>query len=200
MSGQASGQQPRTVTDAASGVAGEAGRTIEKSAAQGMTQVSETLRQVAEAARQASQNLQTQQPQIGRFMSTGADKLDEAASYVSEHEPRELIDEAQTMARRQPAVVIAGGLIAGLVLGRVLRTAGSSATDNQGSGRDWYSRGYNGSTGSVGTSGVSSGYGTGYGASYDREPQGVMDRSAYGSVSTTESMTNGGSMSDPAEV
>src|SRR4051794_5528602 len=97
-----------SLTDAASNVAGEAGKTVEQTAAQGMTQVSEVLHQVADAARQASEGLQQQQPQIGRFIMTGADKLDEAASYVAEHRPAELMDGAQSFARSQPAVVIGG--------------------------------------------------------------------------------------------
>jgi len=163
-----------SLTDAASNVAGEAGKTVEQTAAQGMTQVSEVLHQVADAARQASEGLQQQQPQIGRFIMTGADKLDEAASYVAEHRPAELMDGAQSFARSQPAVVIGGALAAGLVLGRLLRTAGAQSSTAQwsggaqGGGQDWYSSGYQGQAGSLGTSGVSSGYGTGYGATYDR--------------------------------
>ena len=41
-----------------------------------------------------------------------------------------MLDEAQAAARRQPALVLAGGLAIGLALGRVLRTA-SSATGNR---------------------------------------------------------------------
>jgi hypothetical protein len=195
------GQQGTTLTDAATGVASEAGRTLESTAAQGMTKAGETLRQVANAARQASQNLEMEQPQIGRLMSTAADKIDEAATYVTDHEPRQMMDQAQTVARRQPALVVVGGLLTGLVLGRVLRTAGGQTSGQGAYGQDWYAEGYPSGPGSVGTSGVSTGYGTGYGKSYDRATQGVMDNPNYGSTTTTttDQSFDGGSMSGSAE-
>jgi ElaB/YqjD/DUF883 family membrane-anchored ribosome-binding protein len=185
-----------SLSDAASSVAGEAGKTVEQTAAQGMTQVSDVLHQVADAARQASEGLQSEQPQIGRFIMTGADKLDEAASYIAQRRPAELMDGAQSFARSQPAVVIGGALAAGLVLGRLLRTAGAQSSGGQwsggaqGGGQDWYSSGYQGQTGSLGTSGVSSGvssgYGTGYGATYDRS-------------ATDGGSTGGANLREPAE-
>jgi len=192
-------QQGTTLTDAATGVASEAGRTLESTAAQGMTKAGDTLRQIANAARQASQNLEMEQPQIGRLVSTAADKIDEAATYVTDHEPRQMMDQAQTVARRQPALVVVGGLLTGLVLGRVLRTAGGQTTGQGGYGQDWYAEGYPSGSGSVGTSGVSTGYGTGYGKSYDRATQGVMDNPNYGSTTTTDQSFDGGSMSGSAE-
>jgi len=196
------GTESTSLSDAASNVAGEAGKTIEQTAADSMSQVSDVLHQVADAVRQASQNLQTDQPQVGRFISAGADKLDEAASYVGQRRPTEIMDGAQSFARRQPAVVIGGGLVAGLLLGRVLRNAGGQSWQgSQGSqgGQDWYGSSYQGTTGSVGTTGslgttgVSSGYGTGYGATYDQGSQDVTARTGYGTMS---SATDGGSMSD----
>jgi len=176
-----------SLTDAASNVAGEAGRTVEQTAAEGMSQVSEVLHQVADAARQAGEGLQSEQPQIGRMITTGVEKIDEAASYVAAHRPRELMDGAQSFARSQPALVIGGGLLAGLVLGRVLRSAGSQQWDSRTNGQDWYQSGYRGGPGyrsgasSLASSGVSSGYGTGYGTTYDR------------------SASDGGSLPNPVE-
>jgi hypothetical protein len=158
--------------ETASGVADEAAQTVEATAARGMSQAGEILHQVAKAVRDSSTDLQTEQPQIARVMSTAAEKLDEAATYVSDRQPRELMDTAQDTARRQPVLVIGGGLLAGLVLGRVLRSA-STGGSSSGS-RAWYGEGYSGSGGSTagrstsGRTGAASGYGTGQGASYDR--------------------------------
>jgi hypothetical protein len=159
--------------ETASGVADEAAQTVEATAARGMSQAGEVLRQVATAVRDSGTGLQTEQPQIARVMTMAAEKLDEAATYVSEREPREVMDSAQDTARRQPALVIGGGLLAGIVLGRVLRSAGMGASGNSTS-RTWYGEGYSGrdsSTTGRPTSdriGAASGYGTGYGTSYDR--------------------------------
>jgi hypothetical protein len=182
--------EPKGLKDAASGVADEAGRTLQTTAARSMSQVGDTLHQVADAVRQSSETLQTEQPQVGRFITTAADKLDEAATFLSDREPTQLLDDAQQLARRQPGVVIAGGLIAGLLIGRALRSAGGQPSARGTDSHDWYSAGYPGSSGS--RSGVSSGYGTGYGASYDQATSGGARR-GDGSGHLTGVMASGGS-------
>ena len=162
--------QPKGLKDAATGVADEAGRTLEVTTTRTMSQVGDVLHQVADAVRQSSESLKAERPEVGRFISTAADKLDEAATFVSQRQPTELVDEAQQLARRQPALVIGGGLVAGLLIGRVLRSAGGQPASGATTDQDWYAAGYPGSTSNStrGMSDVSSGYGTGYGASYDQ--------------------------------
>ena len=186
--------EPKGLKDAASGVADEAGRTLETSAARGMSQVGDVLHQVADAVRQGSDSLQTDQPQIGRFISSAADKLDEAATFVSDREPSQVVADAQQVARRQPALVIGGGLVAGLLIGRALKSAGSQPGSGATTGQDWYSDGYSGSSTdpSGSRSGVSSGYGTGYGASYDQANSSGTGR-GDGPGHLVGVMSNGGS-------
>jgi ElaB/YqjD/DUF883 family membrane-anchored ribosome-binding protein len=170
------GQGTADLGQTAGDVAGEAGRALEQKASQGMTQVGDTLRGVAQAARQTGDNIASEQPQIGRYLTTAATKLDEAATYVTEHEPAELIDRAQVMARRQPALVIGAGMLAGVVIGRLLKTAGGPAE-----GRTYADRPYGRGVMSTDGSGVSSGYGTGYGASYASTASGRGSLSESGS-------------------
>jgi hypothetical protein len=191
--------EPIGLKDAATGVADEAGRTIEKTAAQSMSQVGDVLHQVADAVRQSGQTLQTDQPQLGRYISKAADKLDEAGTFVSDREPAQLMGEAQQLARRQPALVIGGGLVAGLLIGRALRSAGTQPSSGATTGQDWYAAGYPGATERTsGVSNLSSGYGTGYGASYDQSNS-DPSRRGNGSGHLPGSTANGGSGSDPAE-
>jgi hypothetical protein len=89
--------------------------------------------------------------------------------------------------------VIAGGLIAGLLIGRALRSAGAQPSASETDGQDWYSAGYPGRAES--RSGVSSGYGTGFGASYDQATSSGARR-GNGSGHLTGVMASG---SDPAE-
>jgi len=189
--------EPKGLKDAAGGVADEAARTVETTAARGMSQAADVLHQVADAVRQSSESLQTEQPQVGRFIATAADKIDEAATFVSTREPAGLMTDAQDIARRQPALVIGGGLVAGLLIGRALKSAGSPSETNA-AGRDWYAAGYSGSA--IGQTrdrtSVSSGYGTGYGASYDQAGKSGAGR-GDGSGHLVGVMSNGGS--DPAE-
>ena len=190
--------EPKGLKDAASGVAGEAARTLETTAAGGMSQMADVLHQVADAVRQGGASLQTEQPQVGRFISTAADKLDEAATFVADREPTRLVEDAQQIARRQPALVIGGGLVAGLLIGRALKSAGSQPETRTADGQDWYAAGYSGTTGdrTGNRSGVSNGYGTGYGASYDQARKSGAGR-GDGSGHLVGVMSNGGP--DPAE-
>lgn len=162
--------------ETASEVADQATRTAEMTASRTMEQLGETLEKVAEAIRDAGQNLREEQPQIATVAETAAGQVEKAATYVREHEPRELVRTAEEAARRQPAAVIGGGLALGFLLGRLLRSTASSATD--GGGADGYARGeygrgdrsmsatggYRGIEDGRRGSAADVGYGTGYGS------------------------------------
>jgi hypothetical protein len=139
-SGSAAGGSGERLTEAASSVVTQAERTVETKASDAMQQLGGTLQEVAGAIRTAGENLRDQQPQVSGFADTAARQVDRAAEYIQQHEPREVLDEAQAIARRQPALVLGGGLAVGLALGRLLRTA-SSTTSSRGyglSGTDRY--------------------------------------------------------------
>jgi hypothetical protein len=161
---------------AASNIADQAGRAAEAQASSTMTKAGDTIQQVADAVRQAGQNMRDQQPQMADIADTAAQRVEDVSRYLREHDAREVMDTLQREARRQPAVVIGGGLAIGLLLGRFLRSG--SSNEYQGSmnrfatgGGDAYRVGYgtgygSGATGSYGTTAGygASGYGTaGYG-------------------------------------
>lgn len=114
------------IKDAAGGVASEAGRVAETRASETMTKVGDTLDQVAQAVREAGSGMREQQPQIAGFADTAAEQVEKASQYLREHDAREALETAQDFARRQPVAVVAGGLVLGLAVGRLLRTAGTS--------------------------------------------------------------------------
>jgi ElaB/YqjD/DUF883 family membrane-anchored ribosome-binding protein len=159
------------LADAAGDIAQQATSVAEERASSTMTQVGDTLAQVAQAVHVASDNMRSEQPQLAGFGDTAADQVDRAAQYLREHDAREVIDGAQAFARRQPAVVIGAGLALGLLVGRALKSANGAARSGFSSGDDW-----NGSTRyGAPTSYRAGGYGTsssyeaagGYGASDD---------------------------------
>lgn len=117
------------IQDTATGLADQAGRTAQAQANRTLNQAGDTLSQVARAVRDAGEGLREQRPEIAGIADTAAERVDRAATYLREHEPQELIDSATDFARRQPALVIGGALVAGLVLGRVLRSGTEAAIE-----------------------------------------------------------------------
>ncbi len=157
--------------DAAGGVASEAGRVAETRASETMTKVGDTLEQVAQAVREAGSGMREQQPQIAGFADTAAEQVERASQYLREHDAREALDTAQDFARRQPIAVVAGGLVLGLAVGRLLRTAGTAGRGGQGSSQ-FQSYGLSGSS----YGGNAGSYGGSYGdRSYGGRTEGTWD-------------------------
>jgi ElaB/YqjD/DUF883 family membrane-anchored ribosome-binding protein len=161
--------------DAASSLVDQAGRTAEATASKTMTQAGDALDQVARAVRDAGSGLREQQPTIADFVDTAATKVEDAAQYLRAHHATDLLDEATSFARRQPVVVVGGAMLAGLALGRLMK---SSTSAMSGSGQGRYSGGY----------GAYGGYGSQGGWNY-REPYGsasypAVGGSSYGSAAS----------------
>jgi hypothetical protein len=122
------------LTDAARNVAQQAEQTAEAKASTTMHQFSSAIDGVAHAIRRASDDLRQEQPQLASFADTAAGQVDRASQYLKEHEPRDLLDALEDTARRQPALLIAGGIAVGLVLGRLLRSAAPTGEGSYASG------------------------------------------------------------------
>jgi len=181
--GTSQSSSPERLQDAASGILDQAGRTAETQASKTMDKASETLEQVARAVRESGNQLRTERPEIAGFADTAAQRVEQASTYLRQHDAREVVAEAERIARRQPVLVVGGGLLLGLALGRFLRSGAEpmnnttgrqfgagGATGWSGGTADQYPTEYAGSTLSSRSAGASSspssGYGTGYGASY----------------------------------
>jgi ElaB/YqjD/DUF883 family membrane-anchored ribosome-binding protein len=192
-----SGQSPERLQQAAGDIAEKAGRTAERQASMTMNRVGDTLDDVARAVRDSGGQLREQRPEIANVADTAAQRVEGVASYLREHDAREVIDQAEQFARRQPALVIGAGLLLGLAAGRLLRSGAEPMSSGTGSAGWTGSTGYGGTTGYSGSTGYTgssstasgvttpgSGYGTGYGASYDTDVLGVPDSTATNLVET----------------
>jgi hypothetical protein len=114
------------IQDAASDLVDQAGRTADAHASRTMTQAGDTLHHVADAVRGAGSDLRGERPEFANVATTVADQVDRAASYLQQHDASEAMDAATDFARRQPVLVVGGALLAGLALGRFLRSAADS--------------------------------------------------------------------------
>ena len=149
--GSTSGKGSTTGDDrlqqAAGDLADQAGRAAEGKASTAMDQLGQALEQVAHATREAGDSLRSDRPTLADVADTAADRVTDASNYLREHEAREVVATAEDIARRQPALVIAGGFALGLLMARVLRSATPSTYGGSGyratwrSGSDWYSSG-----------------------------------------------------------
>jgi ElaB/YqjD/DUF883 family membrane-anchored ribosome-binding protein len=126
--GSPQGQQ---LQEAATGLMEQAARTADAQASTTMTRVGETLETLAGHIREAGEELRADQPQIAGLIETAAERVDSAATYLRDSDASEAVENVQRMARNQPALVIAGGVAVGLIVGRILRSgAETAATGN----------------------------------------------------------------------
>lgn len=191
--GSPQGQQ---LQEAATGLMDQAARTADAQASTTMTQVGDTLQKVATHIRMAGDELRSDQPQVAGFISTAAEKVDGAATYLRDHDASEALDSVQRFARSQPALVIGAGLAAGLIIGRVLRGGAETAAErgSEMGYRGRYGGTYDSARGYRASSYGTSGYGesrygsTGYGsADYGSSASGASDYGTSGGATTARS-------------
>lgn len=163
---ETAGRSKGRLQEAASGVADQAGRTVDAQASGAMTKASETLDHVARVVRDAGSELRGEQPQIATVADVAAQRVEDLSAYLREHDSREVIGAVEDVARRQPALVVAGGLALGVMLGRLIRSADGrgDAFRPYGDGR-WH--GYERDAGSRIRTYDAVGYGAGSVAGYD---------------------------------
>lgn len=179
--------------DAASGLIDQAGRTAETQASRTMTKAGETLDQVARAVREAGSGLRGERPEIAEFADTAAGRVEDAAQYLRVHDAGELIDEATRFARQQPVLVVGGALLAGLAIGRLLKSStamGSGVRAGMYGRSDYGSSDYGRSaSGSGGYDARSSGGYAGASSLGATSSRPASARSMSGSTATTPSST-----------
>ena len=114
------------LSDAAGDIAQQATSVAEQRASSTMSQIGDSLQQVARVVRDSGENLRSEQPQLANFADTAAQQVDRAGQYLRERDASEVLDGVQDFARRQPAVVVGAGLALGLLVGRALKSANGS--------------------------------------------------------------------------
>lgn len=161
--------------------AGIVDRVRERATAQLSSQkdkATDGLGTVAQAVRQTTQNLREQQHDtVAQYVERAADQIERFSERLKNKDVNELLDDAQQLARRQPAVFIGGAFALGLVGARFLKSSSPHAHHDLGS----YDRGSaSGSYGS--TAYVTGGPSRTYGASTPATPSaagGVPERETF---------------------
>jgi hypothetical protein len=157
----------------------------------------DSLGVVANAFRQASHDLDDQnQRMMGQAAAWAAEGLERFSQSLRERELGTLLDQAEDLARRQPAVFVGGAVALGFVVSRFLKSSAERRRgyrsgaygDSYGSGSGYApSTGYDPRTGSYASGRGSSPYGaqrTGSSPSYGSE---MGSSSGYGGSSSSSS-------------
>lgn len=92
------------------------------------------LMRVAEALRQTGTGVNGEDEVIGRYLDRAATRVERAAAYLEQNDVNQIMRDARGLARRRPEVFAGGLFVAGLVLGRFLR---SSATADENYQEAW---------------------------------------------------------------
>ena len=78
----------------------------------------------AQALRQTGQQMREQgQGNVGQYADRGAEQIERLSGYLRDHDLDELINDAEQLARRQPALFLAGTFALGLLGARFLKSS-----------------------------------------------------------------------------
>ena len=86
------------------------------------------LNRFAEALRQTGANVNQDDDYVGRYMERAAEGVDRMATYLDTRNVDQILHDAREMARRRPEVFVGGLFVAGLMLGRFLRSSAPEAS------------------------------------------------------------------------
>ncbi|CAN7619294.1 hypothetical protein LJR219_004770 [Phenylobacterium sp. LjRoot219] len=116
-----------TVKHEAATFAGEAREKVVDKLEQQKQSATQTLGEFANAIRKAGDELDSTDPSMAtRLVRQAADGLEGLARSVSDKRPEELLDAVRDFGRRNPTAFIAGSVLAGIAIGRFLKSSSSS--------------------------------------------------------------------------
>jgi hypothetical protein len=125
------------LVEAAHETAQTAGQLAHRASETGFQQVDQRREQAADAVdriaqsiRRVSVDIGEQQPAIGNVVDTAAGQAERLAGYLRRTDARQMLDNVQGYARRQPLLFVGGAFLAGLAASRLMKAAGG----DQGSG------------------------------------------------------------------
>lgn len=132
-SGQvAAGSATQMMKDKASDVQEQAGQVAEKAQEQAGAMKDKAMEQAEVGKQKAASGLHSAAEQMrsrsgdgegtkGQVMTKAADTMERSATYLEEHEPREIWEDFEQYVKDHPMQAAAGALFAGFLAGRMLR-------------------------------------------------------------------------------
>jgi ElaB/YqjD/DUF883 family membrane-anchored ribosome-binding protein len=91
--------------------------------------VTDSLTSLAQAVRQSTESLRSnQQPAVAQYVEKAASQLEHLSNRLRDRDVKDLVQDAQQYARRQPAIFVGAAFAAGLLAARFMKS--SSNTQN----------------------------------------------------------------------
>lgn len=127
------GELNRTVRDEARGLASDTRQRASQRLDQRKQEAAGTIHDFADAIRRAGDELgQRDRSMPARLASQAAESLEGMSRAIADRSPGEMIDAVRDYGRRNPTAMLAGSLLAGLAIGRFLRSSAPySAEDDE---------------------------------------------------------------------
>ncbi|MGI8825365.1 MAG: hypothetical protein ACR2JC_06945 [Chloroflexota bacterium] len=149
-----------------------AGKVVDQAKQQGTSllqnqknSAAQTLDALTQALRQTGQSLQQQnETSVSQYVEKAAGRLETVSGYLKSHDVQDLVNQAETFARRSPALFLGGAFALGVLAARFLKSSSS------GSGQSTYAGTYASSR---------LGSGTGYAGGRSRQMAGSGQTGTY---------------------
>jgi hypothetical protein len=87
--------------------------------------VTDGLSSLAQAVRQSTDSLrESQQPAVAEYVDRAASHIERLSATLRDRDVRELVQDAQQFARRQPAIFVGAAFAAGVLAARFMKSSG----------------------------------------------------------------------------
>jgi hypothetical protein len=116
------------VGQSAGQLAGRAKEIGFQQADKGRELTAEGLGKLSETLRRAAGDVQDQ-PMAANIASTVAEQTDRAATYLRQTDARQIVNNVEQMARKSPALFLAGAFVLGAVASRFIKAAGGASSE-----------------------------------------------------------------------
>ena len=111
------------VKERAAGLAQKARSGVERLAEEQRQRTSERLSSTAQSLRNVSDRFESEDPWLRQTSQLAAERIDKLAHHLEDRDVRDLLGEAEDLARERPTLFLGSMFVAGTVLGRFLRSS-----------------------------------------------------------------------------
>ncbi len=115
-----------SAVSAISSVAGDTGRAFADTIEEHKTAGAQAVAGLARSARETADGFQESSPQLANAVRTVADRVESVSNSVRDQTLSDMIDAMSDFAKRKPVAFLGCGIVAGLVLSRLLTPASRS--------------------------------------------------------------------------